>query len=170
METNEYKLKQVVVRLKLSEAEPLYSTEPITSPQKATEIMAEVLAQMDREYVCIVNLDGKNRPINYNVVSIGTICEAPASVPNIFKTAILENASGLMVFHNHPSGNVEPSRADEIMTDKLILAGNLLEIPVVDHIIIGGGSGKQYSFRENFPDRFGLEQKVKKHKAKEACR
>ena len=70
---DEYELKQVKVRLKLAEAESLYSTEQITTPDKAAEVMAGVLSQMDREYCCVVNLDGANHPINFNVVSIGDV-------------------------------------------------------------------------------------------------
>lgn len=60
---DKYELKQVQVRLRLSEAEPLYSTESITSPEIAAKVMAEVLAEMDREYCCVVNLDGSNHPM-----------------------------------------------------------------------------------------------------------
>ncbi len=60
---DKYELKQVQVRLRLAEAEPLYSTEAITSPEKAANVMAGVLSEMDREYCCVVNLDGSNHPI-----------------------------------------------------------------------------------------------------------
>lgn len=67
-----YELKQVQVRLKLSEAQPLYSTEKISTSDKAVETMA----QLDREYCCVVNLDVANRPINFNIVSIGDVGQA----------------------------------------------------------------------------------------------
>ena len=92
---DEYELKQVKVRLKLAEAEPLYSTEQITMPDKAAEVMAGVLSQMDREYCCVVNLDGAN----------------------------------------HPSGSVQASREDIDVTKRLIEAGKIMNIPVLDHII-----------------------------------
>ena len=72
-ESRPYELKQVQVRLRLSEAGSIYSSKEITSHVRAAEVMADVLAQMDREYVCVVNLDIKNRPINFNIVSIGDI-------------------------------------------------------------------------------------------------
>ena len=76
-----YELKQVQVRLRLSEAGSIYSTKEITNHVRAAEVMSDVLAQMDREYVCVVNLDIKNRPINFNIVSIGDIdgCDCAAS-------------------------------------------------------------------------------------------
>ena len=65
----QYELKQVRVYLK--EATPLYSNQEITSPESAIRIMSEALAGMDREYCCVVNLDNRHRPINFNIVSIG---------------------------------------------------------------------------------------------------
>ncbi len=66
---DEYELKQVTVRLCLKEAEPLYSSEAITDSDKAIKVMADALREMDREYVCVVNLDTLKHPINFNIVS-----------------------------------------------------------------------------------------------------
>ena len=151
-----YELKQVKVRLCLAEAEPLYSTEQITTPDKAVEIMSQALAQMDREYCCVVNLDGANRPINFNVVSIGDTNQTHVPMQNIFKSAIIQNSSNLLALHNHPSGNVTPSREDVIMTKKLIKAGRLMNIKVMDHIIVGGGNAGLYSFRDKMPELFDV--------------
>ena len=141
-----FELKQV--RVQLREALPLYSTEQVSSPQDAVRIMSETLAGMDREYCCVVNLDSRNRPINFNIVSIGDVNSAYVPIQNIFKTAILSNATGIMLFHNHPSGELTPSRDDEILTEKLIYAGKIMNINVVDHVIVGGNEGNHYSFRE----------------------
>ena len=66
-------LKQVDVRLKLVEGNGLYSDKPITNPQEAISVMADVMAGLDREEVCVINLDSKGHPINFNVVSIRTL-------------------------------------------------------------------------------------------------
>ncbi len=141
-----FELKQV--RVQLREAPPIYSTSQITSPEDAVKVMSETLAMMDREYCCVVNLDNRNRPINYNVVSIGDVNSAMVPIQNVFKSAILSNAASIMLFHNHPSGELTPSREDEILTEKLIYAGKIMNINVVDHVIVGGEEGKHYSFRE----------------------
>ena len=141
-----FELKQV--RIQLREAPPIYSTSQIQSPEDAVQIMAETLAMMDREYCCVVNLDNRNRPINYNIVSIGDVNSAIVPIQNVFKSAILSNAASIMLFHNHPSGELTPSREDEILTEKLIYAGKIMNISVVDHVIVGGEEGKHYSFRE----------------------
>ena len=134
-----YSLKQVRVMLKLCEAEPLYSTEQLKGPDQATEVMADALSRLDREHCCVVNLDSMLRPINFNVVSIGGISRTLVPVQNVFKAAILSNAAGIMLFHNHPSGSLTPSREDVLLTQRLVRAGQLMEIPVLDHIIVGGG-------------------------------
>ena len=153
-----YELQQVKVRLKLAEAEPLYSTEQITTPDKAAEVMAQALAQMDREYCCVVNLDGANHPINFNVVSIGDVNQAHVPIQNVFKSAILSNAASIMMFHNHPSGSTHASKEDIEVTKKLIEAGRIMNIPVLDHIIVAGGSAEHFSFRDNNPEMFDVKE------------
>ncbi len=143
---DQYELKQVRVYLK--EATPLYSNQEITSPESAIRIMSEALAGMDREYCCVVNLDNRHRPINFNIVSIGDASSAVVPIQNVFKTAIASSATNIILLHNHPSGVLEPSREDELITEKLIYAGKLLDINIVDHVIVGGTEGKYFSFKE----------------------
>lgn len=154
-----HELKQVHVRLKLAEAEPLYSEEEITTPQKAAEVMADVFADLDREYCCVVNLDGKNRPINFNVVCIGDVNKAVVPVQNVFKSAILSNAASIMMLHNHPSGSLDVSREDYEITKRLVEAGKIMNIPVLDHIIMAGGDW--CSLYEIQPLMFKEETKMK---------
>ena len=154
MSKEQYELKQVQVRLRLQEAEPLYSTEPITDSDKAVEIMAKALAEMDREYVCVVNLDTRKQPINFNIVSIGDIDQAQIPIQNIFKSALLSNARSTLALHCHPSGSLEPSRADLDVTKRMVEAGRIIGIPVTDHIIIAGGTGLHTSIRSTNPELF----------------
>ena len=156
----EYELKQVKVRLRLAEAEPLYSTERLSTPDRAAAVMAGALAQMDREYCCVVNLDAANHPINFNVVSIGDVSQAHVSMQNVFKSAILSNAAKIMLFHNHPSGSLEASREDLKVTRCLIEAGRIMNIPVLDHIIVAGGTAEHFSFREKIPDIFAFRDRA----------
>ena len=156
MSKEQYELKQVQVRLRLQEAEPLYSTEPITDSDKAVEIMARALAEMDREYVCVVNLDTKRHPINFNIVSIGDIDQAQIPIQNIFKSAILSNAKSVLAIHNHPSGSLEASQADMSVTKRMVEAGHIIGIPITDHIIVTGGTGLHTSIRSTNPELFSL--------------
>lgn len=139
-EENRFELRRVDVRLCLQE--------------RAADLMAGVLSRMDREYCCVVNLDSRNRPINYNIVSVGDIDRSRVPVQNVFKSAILSNAASLMLFHNHPSGVITPSRADFVLTVRLLEAGEVMNIPVADHVIVGGGNGDSYSFHAHHPEIF----------------
>lgn len=149
-----YELKQVQVRLRLAEAEPLYSDEAITDSDKAVNVMAKALAEMDREYVCVVNLDTKRHPINFNIVSIGDIDQAQIPIQNVFKAAILSNAKSVLALHSHPSGSLDPSRPDLEVTKRMVQAGNIIGIPVTDHIIVAGGTGLHTSIRSTNPELF----------------
>ncbi len=95
-------LKQVDVRLKLVEGNGVYSDKPITNPEEAISVMADVMAGLDREEVCVINLDSKGHPINFNVVSIGTLNSSFVSGRELFKSAILSNAASMILLHNHP--------------------------------------------------------------------
>ena len=148
-----YKLKEVCIRL--AEGHPLYSDTPLSSPQAAADVMRRELASYDREMICVVNVNTKMKPINFNMVSAGTINASLASMSNILKSAILSNAAAFLLFHNHPSGDVTPSQEDIRLTKKCIEASKLIDIPCMDHIIIGGRNGDSYSFRENNTVDFG---------------
>ena len=141
-----YKLKEVCVRL--AEGHPLYSDWPIDSPGEAIKVMRRELSRYDREVLCVVNLNTRLKPINFNVVSVGELNQSIASIPNILKSGILSNAGSFLLLHNHPSGDVAPSQDDIMTTRKVIEAGKILGIPCMDHIIIGGGNGNYYSMRE----------------------
>ena len=153
----DYALQEVEVRLKLEEGKTLYSTNPISSSDRAAEVMADVMKELDRETVCIVNLDNKLRPINYNVVSVGGLSSSIVPVQNAFKSSILSNSYGVVLLHNHPSGVVAPSAEDCEVTRKMISAGKILDTPVLDHCIIGGGTGEIYSFRREMPELWSRE-------------
>lgn len=151
-----YELKQVQVRLRLAEVEPLYSDEAITDSDKAVNVMAKALAEMDREYVCVVNLDTKRHPINFNIVSIGDIDQAQIPIQNVFKSAILSNAKSVLALHSHPSGSLDPSRPDLEVTKRMVEAGRLIGIPVTDHIIVAGATGLHTSIRSTNPELFSF--------------
>ena len=149
-----HKLKQVEVRLKLISKRPLYSDSEIQNPADAVAVMADAMASLDREFLCVVNLDAVGHPLNFNVVSIGDVQNTFASMQSLFKSAVLSNASSLLAIHNHCSGSAAPSGLDLEVTKRMIAAGKIMNIPVVDHIVIGGGTGCYYSFREQRPDLF----------------
>lgn len=137
-----YEMK--VVNIRLVEDRSLYSPDPIHNADDAVKIMQKELSQYDREVMCVLNLDTKNRVININFASMGTINASLVAPREIFKTSILSNAASIMLMHNHPSGEITPSKEDIKVTNTLVKCGVLMDIQVLDHIIIGGD--KFYSF------------------------
>lgn len=144
-EKRENVLPQVAIRM--VQERPLISTEKMDSPKAAIHVMSEFLSQMDRELVCVVNLQSDMKPINMNIVSMGALSESLVHPREMMKSAILYNAHSFMMIHNHPSGNLVPSKDDVLVTDRMHQVGELLGIQMVDHIITGRGN-EYYSFHE----------------------
>ena len=148
-----------VVNIRLVKEPSLYSEQTLDNPQAVVELMAKELSQYDREVFCILNMKNNGQVINMNLVSVGTINASLVIPREVFKSSILTNASAIIGLHNHPSGNVKPSKEDMIVTRKLQKCGQLLGIELLDHIIVGGTNGKTLSFREekmlNVPGRMG---------------
>ena len=117
-----------------------YLARQILSPNGAYQMIKEQLEGLDREQFIIACLNTKNEPTNISVVSVGTLNKAIIHPREVFKTAILSNASSIMAFHNHPSGDTTPSDQDIQLTHRLVEAGELLGIKLLDHLIIGDGS------------------------------
>ena len=109
----------------------------ISCPQDALPVMRSYLEGADREHFAAILLDTKNRIIGIHTVSIGALNTSIVHPREVFKAAILANAAGIIVSHNHPSGNVTPSEDDMKTTKRLCDAGTILGITVLDHIIIG---------------------------------
>ena len=151
-------LKQVDVRLKLTDKESMFSRETIDTPEKAVSVLAPVLAELDREEVCVVNLDGKGHPINFSVVSIGSVNSSLITGRELYKSAILSNAAAIIMIHNHPSSDLQMSRLDLDVTEKMMYAGVLLDIDFYDHVLVAGSTGGMFSMREHVPELFELSQ------------
>ena len=130
-----------IVSIKLvKESSFLYQTRTISSPKDAYEMIKEQLEGLDREQFIIACLNTKNEPTNITVVSVGSLNKAIVHPREVFKTAILSNAASIMAFHNHPSGDTTLSDQDIQLTHRLIEAGELLGIKLLDHLSIGDGS------------------------------
>ena len=142
-----------MVRIKtVREKKVPYCGESLTSAEKACDIVRPIIGDSDKEVVITMCLDAKLRPLTIERTAIGTTDQCMVLPKEILKTAILSDARGIMIFHNHPSGNIEPSRQDRLMTKGLYLLCGLMGFELVDHIILG--EEDYYSFKENG----GLEQ------------
>lgn len=126
--------KSLPEKLKIKEPETIYSH------------FAPKLSHLKHEEFYLLSLNAANRLIRCTLISKGILNASLVHPREVFKTAILESAASVILLHNHPSGEVLPSFEDESITKRLIEAGQLLNIPVLDHIIVGGRG--YYSFRE----------------------
>lgn len=142
-----------IVRVKLDTEKSIYSDENIDSPEKMVSVVGSEIKELANECVFLANLNTKNQIINMSVISQGTISQSLLHPREIFNKAILSNASGVMLFHNHPSGDITPSKQDKEITEKIAFSGELLGIKLLDHIIVGAGNSEYFSFaKENLID------------------
>lgn len=137
------------VRIKIIAGMGLMSEEAVNTPEAAVKILAKEIADYDREVLAAVNLDVSCRPINYTVISTGTINSSLIHPREIIKSAILSNAASIILMHNHPSGSLKPSKEDIQVTDRMNQVCELCGIMLMDHIIVIPGSETYFSFREN---------------------
>jgi DNA repair protein RadC len=111
----------------------------INSPEKASAFFHSVMDKIhDKEAFVVAFLNTKNRVIDHEVVSIGTINSSIVHPREVFRNAIINKANSVILCHNHPSGDLHPSKEDINITQRLKDTGNLLGIQVVDHLIING--------------------------------
>ena len=121
----------------------------LRNSQDAASLIRKYLQGADREHFVALLLNRKNAMIGLNTVSVGTLTASLAHPREIFKAAILANAAAIVCAHNHPSGDPQPSSEDRVLTKRLVEAGKLLGIEVVDHIIVGDGTEAYFSFADN---------------------
>ena len=113
----------------------------IDSPDKAAEQLTDIRDKKQEYFVCLT-LDGANRLIAKRIITIGTLTASLVHPREVFAEAIADRAASVIVAHNHPSGNLQPSDADRDVTNRLKSAGELLGIALIDHLIV---TSKNYS-------------------------
>ena len=107
----------------------------IDTPEKAVAQLADIRDKKQEYFVCLT-LDGANRLIAKRTITIGTLTASLVHPREVFADAITDRAASIIVAHNHPSGSLEPSRADMDVTDRLREAGDLLGVKLIDHIVV----------------------------------
>jgi DNA repair protein RadC len=107
----------------------------VTGPQHVFDLL-RFHAGKEQEHFWVITLNGANEVINIHTVSIGLVNRTMVHPREVFRRGIADNACSLVLAHNHPSGNVQPSTEDLEVTKRLVEAGTILGIPVLDHLII----------------------------------
>jgi DNA repair protein RadC len=110
--------------------------------------LIETHGQSDREQFCVVMLNVKNEITGVNIVSTGSVSSASVCPREVLKPAILSNAAAMILSHNHPSGDVEPSQEDLAVTKTIIQASRIIGIQVHEHIIVSMHDDRYYSFAD----------------------
>jgi DNA repair protein RadC len=111
----------------------------VGSPDDVANLLQIEMAALEQEQLRVVLLDTKHRILGARTVYQGSVNQAQVRVAEVFRDAVRQNATALVAVHNHPSGDPTPSAADVALTVELVRAGELLDIDLLDHLIIGQG-------------------------------
>ncbi|MBX3069889.1 MAG: DNA repair protein RadC [Thermomicrobiales bacterium] len=109
----------------------------ITTPEDIVRLVGPEMGALDQEELRVILLDTRNRLIRTSTIYRGSVSQAQVRVGEVFREAVRVNAASIAVVHNHPSGECTPSAADVALTAELERAGDLLDIDVLDHVIVG---------------------------------
>jgi DNA repair protein RadC len=125
-------------------AEDTVELSKIISSKNAFEIMQPIIGELSHEEFWVLFLNNSNKVISKSQLSKGGIAGTVVDIRLVFKLALENGATGLILCHNHPSGNLKPSDADKQITKKIKTAGEILDVKILDHLIIT--ETKYYSF------------------------
>ncbi len=145
---NDVKAAQLMAVAELSKRISTLKIEKIkiSSPSDAAVLLMEEMRYYKKEYFKIILLDTKNNIKKVSEISVGSLNSSIVHPREVFSEAVVNSASSIILVHNHPSGESEPSHEDIVLTNRLDECGKILGIKVLDHIIIG--DGVFYSFKE----------------------
>jgi DNA repair protein RadC len=131
---------------RIASAEPLVR-DSITSPEDGVALLMPRLRYESKEHFLVVLLNSKNKVLDVEQISEGSLNSSVVHPREVFAPAVLHHAAAILTAHNHPSGDPTPSKEDKDLTNTLVQAGKYMGIPVLDHIIIG--DAKYFSFKEH---------------------
>ena len=149
MQTGTMRLRELTVRYSVrkdGEGRPVIVGRDVCHPSETAASLMTMLQDEPSEVFAILCITTKHRVIGYHEVSRGTLDATLVHPREVFKVALLANAAAIILTHNHPSGDPSPSPDDVQLTRRLVDAGALLGVEVLDHIIVG--DGRYYSFNE----------------------
>ena len=144
-----------LVGVRLVPERKLYSEKEIVRSSDAVALLSKELGDHDREVFCVLHLSPKGLPLSASITSMGELTSTLVHPREVFKSAVLSSAAGIVLLHNHPSGNLTPSEEDIKTTERIAVCGRVLGIPVVDHIICaehGYISMRSYGYEHLFND------------------
>lgn len=121
----------------------------LNQPAKVAALMRAIVGSDEREHFVAFRLDARSKVKGYTEVSVGTLTASLVHPREVFRAAIVAGAAAIVIAHNHPSGDATPSPEDKATTNRLVKAGALIGIQVLDHVIVS--TDKHFSFRDGGP-------------------
>ena len=149
MQTDTITLRELTIRYSIkadATGQPLVIGRTLSTPATSAAALSALLQDEPAEVFGILCVSTKHRVIAFHEVSRGTLDSTLVHPREVFKAALLANAAAIVLTHNHPSGDPTPSPDDYQLTRRLVDAGKLIGVEVLDHIIVG--DGRYFSFRE----------------------
>lgn len=123
-----------------------YSNIPLDKPELIYELVRPSLSTLPYETLLVITVNSRLEHTSTNTISVGSVNETSAHPREIMRPVITRNAYGFILVHNHPSGDPSPSMADQKITSKLVKAADLMQIPMIDHVIVGSSSPSREAF------------------------
>jgi len=130
----------------------LERAERLDRPDVVGDFLVARMRRERQEVFGLVTLDARHRLVAVHDLTRGTRNQSPVDPADVLRTALLDDAAGVVVYHNHPSGDLEPSRDDLALTRRLVHAGEVVGVPVLDHVVVAGACW--LSLRRARPDLF----------------
>ena len=140
-------LMHTVLELNKRISTPVQEEYKILSPEDAASYLYPKFLTKSTEHFAAVLLNSKNRIIGFEIISQGSINSSVVHPREVFNSAIVNHAAGIIAAHNHPSGDPSPSKEDKALTTSLSESGKIIGIPVLDHLIVGCNT--YFSFKEH---------------------
>ena len=140
-------LMHTVLELNKRISAPVQEEYKIVSPEDAASYLYPKISTKSTEHFAAVLLNSKNKIIGFEIISQGSINSSVVHPREVFNSAIVNHAAGIIASHNHPSGDPSPSKEDKTLTNSLAESGKMIGIPVLDHIIVGHNC--YFSFKEH---------------------
>ncbi len=133
---NEFTIQEIRAVYQEKKVEAYGDLKKVTSSYQIALWLENEIGSFTQEHLVAVYLNTKNEVISFSIVHIGTIDQSIAYPRDIFQRALLVNAARIIIAHNHPSGSTKPSEADKLFTKRIIRAGELIGVEILDHIIV----------------------------------
>ena len=109
----------------------------VSGPEDVAAYAIPRLSYQQKEHFCVMLMNIKNHILSMQTISVGSLTASVVHPREVFKAAVQQSAASMILIHNHPSGDPTPSREDIVTTNRMVSAGKVMDIPVLDHIIIG---------------------------------